>query len=390
MSSGKLVIERRWIAWSAVIGVLGLVGTAVGVGLNPYRGMISYVFGFTFWWTLSIGALLSLLIFHATSARWLAPFRRFNELLAISILLTVIFAVPLIAFMRVLYPWARPDWVDRSREVIETFRGWYLQPLFYVLRTIGYLVSFVALGVILLRLSLRQDRELSEPLQKRMRIIAASTLPILLFTSTFACFDWLMSLDPNWWSELFGVYVLNGGVLAAFALLIIIGRRAYEIGVLPTVTREWHFHSLGKLLFALVCFWGYIAYDQYMLIWIANKPLEAKWYLLRTELGWRPVFLAIAAAQFLIPFFALLSRPAKVHLRFLTGVCWWLIVAHLCDVFWVVIPFSGERVPRWTDLSALLGIGGIFVAFTLWRFAVTPQVATGAPVLLPEAHPARS
>lgn len=390
MSSGALEVRRSWIAGSAALGALGLVATAIGVALDPHRALISYLFAFTFWWSLGIGALLALMMFHATGARWLAPFRRFNELLALPAALSVIFVIPLLAFMPTLYPWARPDWTDRSKEVVETFRAFYLQRGFFVGRSIVYVASFAAVAVALLRISLRQDREPGERLQQRMRVISACTLPVVLFTSTFACFDWLMSLTPNWWSEIFGVYVLSGGVLAAFAVLVLVGRRGFELGMLPTVTRTWHFHSLGKLLFALVCFWGYIAYDQYMLIWIANKPTEITWYLARSELGWRSVFLTLAAAKFLIPFVALLSKPAKLHLRFLGWVCAWIVAAHLFDMYWVVIPASGERIPRWTDLAALLGVGGVHLAFTLWRFAVTPQVAVGAPVLAAEAEPSRS
>ena len=389
MSAVRLEIPRRWIAGSAAVGILGLVALAIGIAFDRHRALFSYVFGFAFWFSLTIGALLALLIFHATGTRWIAPFRRINELLAIPVVLTVLFAIPLLAFLPQLYPWARPDWMQRSKEVIMTFRGFYLQPLFFVLRSVAYLASFVAVPLSLMRLSRRQDREPGEALQKKQRVLAAATLPVILFTATFACFDWFMSLTPEWWSELYGVYVLTGGFLTALALLIWAGRRVFERELLPTATL-WHFHSLGKLLLALVSFWAYIAYDQYMLIWIADLPTENTWYIERTRYGWMPVFLALCAMEFLIPFCILLSRKVKTNLRFMSGLCVWLFVAHLLDAFWLIIPSSGERTPRWTDLAALLGIGGIYLAFGLWRFAATPIVAAGDPELQQEAAPAQA
>jgi len=386
MSAARVELSSKWILGSAAVGVLGLGALVVGIAVDTHRALFSYVFGFAFWFTLSMGAFLALLTFHATGTRWVAPFRRINELLALPVVLAAVFAIPLLVFLPQLYPWARPEWVQRSKEVVMTFRGFYLQPLFYVLRTVGYLASFVVVPLLLMRLSRRQDREPGEALQKKQRVLAAATMPVILFTSTFACFDWFMSLTPDWWSELYGVYVLTGGFLTALALLIWVGRRVYERELLPTATL-WHFHSLGKLLLALVCFWAYIAYDQYMLIWIADLPTENTWYIARTTLGWMPVFLVLCAMEFLIPFCILLSQKVKKNLGAMSGLCVWLFVAHVLDTFWIIIPSSGERVPRWTDLAALLGIGGIYLAFALWRFSVTPIVASGDPELEGEPAP---
>jgi hypothetical protein len=369
--------------------LVGLAALAVGIAVDEHRALFSYVFGFTFWFTLSMGALLALMIFHASGTRWIAPFRRVNELLALPAVLAAVFAIPLLAFLPQLYPWARPDWAQRSKEVIMTFRGFYLQPVFFILRTVAYLVSFTVLPLWLMRLSRRQDHSPGEHLQKKQRVVSAALLPVLLFTSTFACFDWLMSLTPDWWSELYAVYVLTGGFLTALALLIFVGRHVFERGLLPTATL-WHFHSLGKLLLALVCFWAYIAYDQYMLIWIANLPTENTWYLARTGLGWMPVFLILCAVEFLIPFGVLLSRKVKLNLPAMSWLCGWLFMGHLLDTYWLIIPSSGVRTPAWTDVAALVGVGGCYLAFALWRFAVTPIVASGDPELAPQAaaaHP---
>jgi len=244
-----------------------------------------------------------------------------------------------------------------------TFRAFYLQPWFFVLRAVVYVVLLAIGPWLLFRRSLANQEG---------RVLGAALMAPTLFAATFACYDWLMSLTPGWWSEIYGLYVLTGGFLAAFATLVVLAIGAYRRKLLPDVEVKPHFFNLGKLLFAFVCFWGYIAYDQYMLIWIADKPHESSFYLIRSEHGWRSVFVVLLLARFLIPFFALLSRPAKLHLGFLRAVCFEIIASHIFDMYWLIIPVSGERSPRWTDLAALVGVSGLYVAFLLWMFARTP------------------
>ena len=185
---------------------------------------------------------------------------------------------------------------------------------------------------------------------------------------TFAAFDWMMSLDPRFFSTIFGVYWFAGSFMAAFAVVIIAA----------TLTRDdpsafghhlnlEHFHSLGKFLLAFVAFWAYIAFSQFMLIWIANIPEEVPWYVLRIDGGWRWVGAFLALFHFLVPFFLLLSRDLKRSPRALSALAAWLLLVHWVDLYWLVMPHlhpAGPR-PSLLDLTAFVGVGGVAVAFTV-------------------------
>ncbi|MBS2026309.1 MAG: hypothetical protein JST54_00270 [Deltaproteobacteria bacterium] len=369
----------RALRISLGVGGAGILLTGLGVWLDPGRALVSYCFAFAVWFSFGAGALLALLAFHATGTQWISPLRRIVELLALSSILTVIAVLPLLIFMRRLYPWSVPGFFDSEPEKVLTFRAFYLQPWFFLLRSAVYMVLLAVGPWLLFRRSLAN---------REGRVLGSALMPATFFAATFACYDWLMSLTPAWWSEIYGLYVLTGGFVAAFATLVVLSIGAHQRKLVADVEVRPHFFNLGKLLFGFVCFWGYIAYDQYLLIWIADKPHESSFYLIRSQHGWRAVFIALLLARFLVPFFALLSRPAKLHLGFLRAVCFELIAAHVFDMYWLVIPVSGERVPRWTDAAALVGVSGFYLAFLFWMFARTPLATKPAlGVVATEAVP---
>jgi hypothetical protein len=182
---------------------------------------------------------------------------------------------------------------------------------------------------------------------------------------------------------MFGVYYFAGAFLSAIALVTLIALRGRDERLLHhTVTAE-HFHSLGKLLLAFVSFWAYIAFSQYLLIWIANLPEEVTWYAIRTVTGWRPVAIALAVGHFIIPFFALLSASLKRVPKLLAAVALWCLAVHWVDLYWLVMPSLYPRGPNlhWTDLTAFLGIGGVYGAFAVYRLRGVTAVPVGDPFL---------
>jgi len=198
--------------------------------------------------------------------------------------------------------------------------------------------------------------------------LAAAGLPILGITLTFAAFDWIMSLTPAWFSAIFGLYVFAGGFIAALGLVAVVAPGAPAVG--PS-----HTHALGKLTFAFVIFWAYMAYAQGFLIWIADKPEEVTWYLPRVGGSWGVLFVAVIAANFVLPFALLLSRDLKRHPRALAAVGAWLLVAHYLDVAWMVLPVlhpTGIRA-HWLDLAALAAVGGLAAAAASARLRRTPS-----------------
>ena len=185
---------------------------------------------------------------------------------------------------------------------------------------------------------------------------------------TFAGFDWLMSLNPIWFSTIFGVYYFAGSFWSTIAILIIVvsvsrGRDSFADHV-----NVEHLHNLGKLLFAFTCFWGYIGFSQMMLIWIANLPEEVPFYTVRMRGEWAAVGIALIIGHFFVPFALLLSRDIKRSPLRLSMVAAWALLMNLLDVFWLVMPTldANEVTPHWSLLFAYVGLGGLATWFGLW------------------------
>ncbi|MFT3917615.1 MAG: hypothetical protein QM704_27070 [Anaeromyxobacteraceae bacterium] len=206
----------------------------------------------------------------------------------------------------------------------------YLNTAFFTWRAVGYFAVWIVVAWLLRSWSLEQDRSGDPGLTLKQRRLGAGALPLLALTMTFASFDWMMSLDPRFFSTIFGVYWFAGGFMCAFAVIIIAAAmtRNDPNGFGHHLSAE-HLHSLGKFLLAFTAFWAYIAFSQFMLIWIANVPEEVPWYVLRINGGWKWVGAFLAIFHFLVPFFLLLSRDRKREPVRLARVAVWLLLRPL-------------------------------------------------------------
>ena len=202
-------------------------------------------------------------------------------------------------------------------------------------------------------------------------------------TVNFATFDWLMSLDPHWFSTIFGIYFFAGAVVAVFATLTLVSALLQRFGYLDRAITVEHYHDLGKLLFGFMFFWAYIAFSQFLLIWYANIPEETVWYLHRQQHGWQYVGILLIAGHFLLPFFGLMSRSARRNQSVLVFWSVFLLAMHWVDLYWLVIPtVSPERVSLGAmELLTLLGIGAIWVGAFAGKLEGTALVPTGDPHL---------
>ncbi len=198
-------------------------------------------------------------------------------------------------------------------------------------------------------------------------------------TIALASFDWLMSLDPHWYSTMFGVYVYSGAALAFSAALVLILLSLRRADVLRYSVNHEHYHDLGKWVFALTVFWAYIAFSQYMLIWYANLPEETIWFRSRLSGSWTAVAVLLVAGHFLVPFFVLLSRAAKRRLWLLGAACAWLLFMHYVDLYWLVMPvFTKQGVkPSWLDLATFLAAGSVFGLAFWWPMRRRALAPTG-------------
>jgi hypothetical protein len=356
---------------AGAIGAGGLALTLLGGILgDPRRVLFSYLLAYVYWLGLALGALILLGSFHASNARWPVVLRRFLEFVPSSLPLFALLLVPVLVGLRYLFPWVDPAALGGEiRQVVEHRRP-FLNVPFFVARAALYFAVWIGVSWGLRAWSIRQDATGGIELTRWQRRLGAGSLPILALTMSFAAFDWMMSLDPRFYSTIFGVYWFAGSFVGAFAILAVAGAltRADPTQFGAHMNLE-HFHSVGKYMLAFVAFWGYVAFSQFMLIWIANVPEEVPWYVVRIRGGWLPVFSFLALFHFLVPFFLLLSRPLKRDPRRLAWLGIWILLGHWVDLYWVIMPVldpSGPRPSLW-DLTGLAGVGGLAMAFVLWR-----------------------
>jgi hypothetical protein len=384
MNQGRWQGGRRLLTWSAGLGVAGLALTLVGGFFDGRRALFSYLVAFAYWLGTALGVLLLLGALHASNARWSVVVRRFVENVPAAIPIFVPLFVPIALGMKTLYPWADPAHLEPELQRVVAHKAPYLNGGFFLVRAVIYFAVWIVVAHLLRAWSVRQDEGGGASYTIRQRRLGAGSIPFVALTMTFAAFDWMMSLDPRFYSTIYGVYWFAGSFVAAFAVTIIGATltRADPAGFGHLMNAD-HFHALGKLLLAFVAFWAYIAFSQFMLIWIANIPEEVPWYILRIDGGWLWVGAFVALFQFLVPFFLLLQRGVTRNPRRLAWISAWLLFVHWIDLYWLVMPHVHPAGPRpWIfDLTAFVGVGGVSVAFALVRMRATAPVPVRDPYL---------
>jgi hypothetical protein len=367
----------RPLVIAAALGAIGLVLSIIAIAMSPERALLGYLVAYVTVAAIAIGALILLLIGYTANARWLAPLRRVQEGVAIVFPALIVLFVPIALGLEYIYPWAAGD--------VNPAKASWLAPVPFVLRSALYLAVFTGTAELLRRWSRRRDGvEASlvhdhEHELRRERRFAAAMLPPVGLAVTFAAFDWLMSLQPAWFSSMFGVYYFGAGFSAAVALIVIIAWRLREDLVDELITPQ-HFHALGRLLLAFVVFWAYASYFQGFLIQIANRPIEVEFFVRRTQGGWYGWLWALLITHFALPFFLLLPRRLKLRPRYLASVAVLVLIGHVLDMFWLVVPSHDTALNvHWGDLPALVGIAGLCIALASWRQRGVPMFATGDP-----------
>jgi hypothetical protein len=376
-TGGEATSRKAGIAAAVLLAL-----TAVGAVLDAPRALWAYHVAFVYWAGIAFAALLLLMAMHAMKARWPTVFRRLLETIPLSSVLFLVLFLPIALGARRLFPWARPEELHGELRHLAEHRAPWLNLPFFLGRAFAYLAAWILVSHLLHRLSARQDAEKGFALTASQRKLAVGALPATAIVFTLAAFDWQMSLDLHLASTIFGVYWFAGSFLSAIAVLVLAVNAAVKAGVITGVNRS-HYHSLGKLLLAFVVFWAYIAFSQYLLIWIANIPEEVPWYLVRGHGGWRVLGLVLVVFQFAVPFFVLLSADLKKNPRALGAVAIYLLVVHYVDVYWVMMPALHHEGPRphLTDLTAVLGVGAAALAFVVWRLRGRAAMPVGDPYL---------
>ncbi len=375
MQRSDLLEEKRTLdgaraGWSnpAVwIGLLLLGGAGAGafsMENGVQRFLQSYLLAFSFFLTLGLGALFFVLISHLTRAGWSVTVRRLAEDLAVCLWLAAALFVPIVLGLDQLYEWAGPAAQD---DPLIQKKAAYLNAPFFILRWVFYFAVWIGLARYFYRLSGLQDETGDPELTFRMERLSAPGTLLFSLTITFASFDLLMSLDPHWFSTIFGVYFFSGIAASFFALLalIVIGMQSFGL-VRQSITIE-HLHDLGKLTFGFIVFWAYIAFSQYLLIWYGNLPEETGWYERRQEGAWMWASLALLAGHFFVPFLFLLSKHIKRRKGLLAAGAAWVLAMHVLDLYWIIMPQTyfgaSGRIPFHAfDVICLAGFALLFFA----------------------------
>jgi hypothetical protein len=202
-------------------------------------------------------------------------------------------------------------------------------------------------------------------------------------TISYAGFDWVMSLDPHWFSTMFGVIIFAGSLVAAYATIGLLGLWLQKNGALQNTLTEWNFHDVAKLMFGFTCFWAYTSFSQYMLIWYGNIPEETAWYDLRMNGGWGRIGIFLIIGHFIIPFWVLMSRHVKRHRAAFGVMAAWMLFVHFWDLYYMIMPTLHHHLHlHWLDFTCLAAVGGCLYAFVIKRaFAKDAIVAYRDPQL---------
>ncbi len=377
-------VVRLPLIFCAVLAVVGIGGSLILANTTQHGGehlLETYLVSFAFFLAISLGGLFFVLLQHCTRAGWSVVVRRVAEAVAANVWVMMVLAIPVVYGIHHLYHWANVEAV--AHDPMLDAKAGFLNPSFFIARLVIYFLIWGVMASFLHRTSVAQDASGDPKLTLRMERLSAPGMLLFALTINFAAFDLLMSLDPHWFSTIFGVYYFSVSVVAFLAVMPKILYALQMRGVLPNAITVEHYHDFGKLLFGFVVFWAYIAFSQYMLIWYANLPEETEWFLKRQTGEWATVSLILIFGHFVLPFVLLVSRKIKRRplLLAITGG----YVAAMCwiDVYWLVIPEFSPGVARFglLDVLCFLGMNGIYSAALLLRLRRHSVIAEKDPRL---------
>jgi hypothetical protein len=365
------------------LGVAGIAALAcvAGLLLAPDSFFRAYLVGWVYWVGVALGCLAISMLHHLTRGAWGLVVRRVLEAAARTLPLLLVLFLPLVFGLRGLYLWAQPAAV--RGDAVLTAKAAYLNVPFFLVRLVLYFLVWGGFAFVLDRLSLRQDKTADPGLTRRMQLLAAPAFAAWCLAVTFAAVDWLMSLQPHWYSTIYGVYLMGSQALSALAFVIAfalyLSRRAPMAGVL----QPRHFHDWGKLFLAFVMLWAYFSFSQFLIIWAGNLPEEISFFLRRTRHGWGVLAVAIVAFHFALPFALLLSRDLKRNASRLAIVAFLMLGMRWLDLVWQVEPAFDRTAPAyyWLYLAAPLAIGGLWFAAFLRELKKRPLLPVNEPYL---------
>jgi hypothetical protein len=386
-----------WRRLPAIFAVMGVAGLGLGfatMGDHPADFWFAYLVALMFWLVPGLGGLFFVLVSHATRASWSVVVRRLAENALLTLPVSGLLALALVlGGAHDVYHWTHLEDPSVANDAILVAKQGYLNEGFLRVRTVIYIGVWALLAFLYWGWSTKQDTA-HDPiaLTHKLRWMAPLGIILFAFSLTFGAFDLLMSLDPHWFSTVFGVYYFAGCVSFIHAFLALVTIRLHRSGYLRGVVTPEHFHDLGKMMFAFTVFWAYIAFSQYMLIWYASIPEETEWYSYRGQGSFLTLSLVLVFARFVFPFLGLMSRRIKRNPKTLEFWAWWIMVAQFIDMYWLVQPLHAHEKGVYelhvgsADLLTFVGIGGIVLAVFTWGLGKHALIPVKDPRILESIH----
>ncbi|OFW27522.1 MAG: hypothetical protein A3H27_02500 [Acidobacteria bacterium RIFCSPLOWO2_02_FULL_59_13] len=369
-----------------VMAVVGGICLLAGAILAPQRTWANLLLASYYLLALGLSGTVFVAIQYVTGSSWSVAFRRVPE--ALSHLLP--YVAPLFLLVLIISPFLYPWFHDQHTEAEPTFwfKHIWLTPAFFVVRSIIYLSLWIMFSYFIVRSSRRQDADGNPSHTYKNIRLSAGFLVVFAITFWLASFDWIMSLEPHWYSTIFGLYHFAGLFLGGLAMITILAIWLERRGPLRGILTPEHLHDLGKLLFAFSTFWMYIWFCQYMLIWYANIPEETSYFVDRVRGFWGPVFLLNFLLNWAVPFVVLLSLPAKRNPSILLEVCWTILVGRWVDLYLMIFPplVGDHPVFGVWEVGFMLGTGGVFFLVLFRAFRSAPLVPVNDPFLAESLH----
>ncbi|HSB78093.1 MAG TPA: hypothetical protein VLM91_04850 [Candidatus Methylomirabilis sp.] len=349
---------------SLQVGVLALLVCVAGAFFSPQQFFQSYLLAYVYWIGITLGCFALIMLYHMVGGIWGFAVRRLLETGVQTFPLMAVLFLPILGGVRWLYVWTRPG-LTPAPEAVGGHEA-YLNLPFFVVRVIAYFAIWIVAGYFLNTWSLEQDRTADPSLTRRLRMLSGPGLVVYGLTVTFASIDWVMSLEPEWHSTIYGMMYMVGFILEALTFIVVVEYLLSHREPLAHAATPGHSHDLGNLMLTFVILWAYLNFSQFLIIWAENLTDEIPWYLHRTTGGWQAVAFLLILFLFALPFLMLLSRAAKRRAASLSALGLAILVMRYVDVFWLVAPafHPSGFVIHWMDVLAPVGIGGIW----LWVF----------------------
>jgi hypothetical protein len=362
-----------------VVGIIALAATLVGAFLNAQHFWQSYLYGYIAISALAIGSLGIFLLHNVVGGNWGVAIRRFIESGLQTLPMFLLLVIPIFFATGTLYKWT--DATYRAEHFAVGHKALYMNVPFFIGRSIFYFAVWIIMGGLILRMANEHDRTGDPALFKKIKGRSAPALLVFVLTTTYAFIDWIMSLEPDWYSTIYGWLFTVGEVLLTFAFMIALLVLFSKHEPFRDFVKIGHFHDLGNLMLAFTMLWAYMGLAQFLIIYAENLPDEIPWYIRRFTGGWGYLGWFISIFHFCIPFFLLLMRFVKKNPQRLRTLALWIIFVRMLDIFWFVVPAFRQRefAVYWTDVTALLGMGGIWLAYFIFYLKKRPLLVPNDP-----------